>query len=94
MEALLALAGFFLFIFVCKKLSGFFFRAADYFDEKEQRKLYNERCIRESLEDIRDSVKEPEEEPIDYKQRLLEANQVIVEKNKLKEAMKNELDIQ
>lgn len=94
MTPLLWIAGIFLFIIVCKKLSGFFFRAADYFDEKEQLKRYNEKTIQEALEDIRDSVSKPEENPVDYKEQLLAANREIIEKNKFKEAMRDELGIQ
>jgi hypothetical protein len=92
-SAILALLGLVLFIYVCKKLSRFCFRAADYLDEREEHRLYNERCIRESLEDIRGSIAQPEDEPLDYKERLLRANQQIAEKDRLSEAIKNELGI-
>lgn len=93
MGAIVGLLAIVVFIIVCKKLSSFFFRAAGNFEEKEQNRLYNERCIRESLEGIRDSIVPPEERPIDYRESLLMANQEISEKNNLSEAMKNELGI-
>jgi uncharacterized membrane protein YhiD involved in acid resistance len=93
MGTLIGLIAILVFIFVCKKLSSFFFRTAMHLDEKEQLKIYNEGCIRESLESIRDSVAKPEEDSIDYRERLLIANQKISEKNNLSEAIENELGI-
>jgi hypothetical protein len=93
MGMIIGLIAIVVFIFVCKKLSAFFFRAARYFDEKESRRAYNERCIMESLEDIRNSVVPLEERSIDHKESLLLANQEIFEKDSLSEAMKNELGI-
>jgi uncharacterized membrane protein YhiD involved in acid resistance len=93
MGTLIGLIAILVFIFVCKKLSSFFFRAATHLDEKEQHKIYNERCIRESLESIRNSVAKPEEATIDYRKRLLIANHKISEKNSLSEAIENELGI-
>jgi hypothetical protein len=81
-------------IIVCKKLSRFFFRAADYFDERDRRKNYHETCIRESLQDIRGAVAPPDEDSgVDYKTRLLNANHELIEKNKLSKAMEDELGI-
>jgi len=93
MATILWLLGIMLFIYVCRKLSRFCFRAADRLNKKEQRKLYNERCIRESLEAIAEAVAPPAEEPVDYKERLLMANQEIAEKDRLNEAIKNELGV-
>lgn len=93
MPTLLGLLGIVIFIYVCVKLSRFCFRAADHFDEKDRRKAYNEKCIRESLESIAEAVTPPEEEPVDYKERLLRANREIADKERLSEAMKNELGI-
>jgi uncharacterized membrane protein YhiD involved in acid resistance len=93
MEAVIGLLAILIFILVCKKLSSFFFRAAEHFEEKEQSRLYNERCIRESLEGIRSSIAPLDKGAIDYRENLLQANQKISEKSSLSEAMKNELGI-
>lgn len=93
METLVTLIVILVFIIVCRKLSSFFFKAAAHFDEKEKHKLYNEKCIRESLESIKGSVVQPEEKPIDYRERLLRANQMISEKANLSDAMEKELGI-
>lgn len=82
------------FIIACRKLSRFFFRAADYFDEKERHKNYQETCIREALTDIRGAVVKPEEDTGEnYTTRLLRANQEYQEKKKLSTAIEEELGI-
>jgi hypothetical protein len=93
MHALLGLLCIALFIYGCVRLSRFCFRAADHLDDMARLKEYNERCIRESLGAIAEAVVPPEEEPVDYKERLLRANQKIAEKERLSEAIENELGI-
>ena len=94
MEFLFLIIVFVLFIFVCKKLSGFFFRTATYFDEKEQYKKYHESIIRDSLLDIRSATMPEDEKPEDYTQRLIQANREITQNKKTREAIANELNIE
>ncbi len=92
--AISGLLGIILFIFICKWLSGFFNRLSVYFDDKEKRKRLQEESLLESLSQIRDSVcTTEEEETLGTTERLLLANQKIMEKRKLRSAIEEELGI-
>lgn len=94
MEFISLILGLALFIFVCKKLSRFFFRTAAYLDEREQYKRYHEGIIRDALIDMREAVIPKEEDAEDYTQRLVQANKEIIMKKKTREAIANELNIE
>jgi len=83
-----------LFIYLCKKLSGYFIRTALHLKEQQDSKEYHEACIREALADIREAVAVPKVEAINYKDRLLRANQELVRKNELNTAIEKELGIE
>lgn len=80
-------------IIICKWLSRYFTKLGDQLNEEAAYKKYHEACIRESLEDIRGSVVQPEEEPVDMRERLLQANKEIIKKEKLNNAIEDELGI-
>jgi hypothetical protein len=83
-----------IFIIVCKKMSMFFFRAAEYFDERKRHRTFQERCLKDISESLLSAFIPPEETSrVDYTTRLLRANQEILEKDKLETAMEQELGI-
>lgn len=93
MSIVFAVLFFVVFIIVCRFLSRFFFRIGEHLDEKEKYNQYHDRIMRESLIDIRGSLVKPEEAELSTKERLLQANQKIAEKNSFNEALEKELGI-
>ena len=93
-EFILTLILIFLFIIVCKKLSGFFFRTAAHLEKKEQYKRYHEAVIRDTLHDIREVLVPEEEMPEDHIQNLINANREIKQKKETQKAIREELNIE
>lgn len=92
-EVFICIAWTIIFIIVCKYLSVLFYRVSTHLDEKEKRKQYLESTLHEAIIDIRDSVASPKEGKVNYLEQLLEANSQIQEKNRLRNAIENELGI-
>ena len=84
----------FLFIILCKKLSGFFFRTASHLEDKDQYKKYHEAVIRDALQDIREALLPEKEMPEDHTSNLINANKEITQKKETQRAIREELDIE
>lgn len=83
-----------LLIWLCKRLSRFSYRVADYLNTKERLKEQHETAVLRTLEQIKDSVATDEpEDPIGVRERLLLANAKLRERQDLKTAMEDELGI-
>lgn len=91
---ILSILGLVFLIWVCKKLSRLSYRVAAHIEHEVKYKKSHEKELLDSLRQIRDSVaKDPVENTIGLKERLLLANQQIQDKKNLRSAMEEELGI-
>lgn len=79
--------------FILRKLSGFLSRVAKEYHENKAARAYHQEQVARSLAGIHD-ILNPPEEPEDYRENLLKANESLVQKKEIQNAIKDQLGIE
>jgi hypothetical protein len=91
MDIVCVLLAVVVFIVVCRWLSKFFGKLSAVCAEKESEERFYKEALLTAISDLRPvPEQEPEVHPVE---RLLQANQELIEKRQVHEAMERELDI-
>lgn len=79
------------FIIIVRLLSKFFFRAARHLEEKERKEDQYRRDLLDAISGLKDN-EASDEVPI-YTEMLLNANKELIQKEKVRDAIENELGV-